>query len=103
MENTKCVALVDKGQCGLDLVLVHQDTATETEIYECPLGHRKYVALGESAKRTCHTLTNGKECGLALILTDRNRETATDIYECPLGHRTYVQTETNDDGDEPSL
>ena len=102
MENTKCVALVDNRQCGLDLVLVHQDIATETEIYECPLGHRKYVALGESAKRTCRTLTAGKECGLALILTDLDRETATDIYECPLGHRTYVPRETEDDG-EPSL
>jgi hypothetical protein len=89
MENQTCSTLVDKGPCGLALLLVERDFASETEIYECALGHRKYVALGENEKRRCPTLTDGKECGLALIVIAREPETATEICECPLGHRTY--------------
>jgi len=102
MQNTKCPALVNGKQCGLDLALADQDTATETEVYECSLGHRKYVPLGESTKRTCRSLNEGKDCGLAIVLIDRDRESATEIYECPLGHKTYVRRES-DDVDEPPL
>jgi hypothetical protein len=102
MEITKCPTLVDGKECGLDLVLVDQDVDTETEIYECPLGHRRYVAIGESAKRKCRSISADKECGLPLSLVHREPETATEIYECPLGHRTYAPRE-RDDLDEPSL
>ena len=47
MENQTCSTSVDGKICGLALVLVERDFASETEIYECPLGHRKYVSLGE--------------------------------------------------------
>ena len=93
MENQTCVALVDNRPCGLALVLVERDFASETEIYECPLGHRKHVTLGETEKRRCPALVSGKECGLALMVVAREAETATQIYECPLGHRTYLPLE----------
>lgn len=93
MESTKCPALVEGKSCGLALVLVDQDIATETEIYECPLGHRKHVMLGRSAKRNCPAFAGGKECGLALTLVERDLESATEVYECPLGHRTHVPRE----------
>jgi hypothetical protein len=93
MGNNTCPALVDGKACGLELVLVEQDIDTETEVYECPLGHRKYVLLGEIEKRNCPTLVDGKACGLALAVVEREAETATEIYECPLGHRTYVPLE----------
>ena len=93
MENQTCVTLVDDHRCGLALVLVERDFASETEIYECPLGHRKHVSLGENEKRRCPALTHGKECGLALVVVARESETATQIYECPLGHRTYLPLE----------
>ena len=93
MGNSTCPALVDGKECGLALVLVEQDIDTETEVYECPLGHRKYVLLGESEKSTCPTLVGGKTCGLALSVAQRDTETATEVYECPLGHRTYVPLE----------
>lgn len=93
MENKTCPALVDDKDCGLTLVLVGQEIETETEVYECPLGHRSYVSLGEVERRTCQTLAEGKECGLSLSVVERDAETATQIYECPLGHRTYVPVE----------
>ena len=93
MPNTTCPALVGDKQCGLTLVLVGQDIETETEVYECPLGHRNYVSLGELERKTCQTLVEGKECGLALSVVEREAETATKVYECALGHRTYVPVE----------
>jgi hypothetical protein len=93
MENPKCAALINGKECGLDLVLVDQDIDAETEIYECPLGHRKYVQLGEPKKRRCTALVDGKECGLEVTVVAREEETATEIYECPLSHRTYVPLE----------
>jgi len=93
MTNKTCPALVDGKECGLTLVLVGQDIETEAETYECPLGHRNYVSLGEVEKRICQVLVEGKECGLALSVVEREVETATQIYECPLGHRTYVPVE----------
>ncbi|HEX9788013.1 MAG TPA: hypothetical protein VGB09_08300 [Candidatus Binatia bacterium] len=93
MENETCPALVDGKECGLALMLVEQDIDTETEVYECPLGHRKYLLLGASEKRICPTLVDGKTCGLALSVVEREAETATQIYECPRGHRTYVPIE----------
>jgi hypothetical protein len=102
MENQTCSTLIDNRPCGLALVLVDRDFASETEIYECPLGHRAYVALGESEKRRCPTLTDGKECGLTLIVVAREPETATEICECPLGHRTYRPLEPEPADDEPT-
>jgi hypothetical protein len=93
MENRTCPALVNGKECGLELILIEQDIDSETEIYECPLGHRKYLLLGEPEKRKCPVLANGKECGLALTVVEREAETATEVYECPLGHRTYVPLE----------
>jgi hypothetical protein len=93
MENRSCVTLVDDRPCGLPLTLVDRDFAAETEIYECPAGHRKYVGLGESETRRCPTLTEGKECGLVLVVVARETETATQIRECPLGHRVYLPLE----------
>ena len=93
MENRKCPALVDGKVCGLALILVKRELETETDVYECPLGHRKYVPLGEIEKRKCPALVDGKECGLAVTLVKRELETATGVYECPLGHRTYVPLE----------
>jgi hypothetical protein len=90
MENTTCPALLNGKACGLQLVLVERDIDNETEVYECPLGHRKYVVLGELQKRKCPALVNGKERGLAFSVIEKEVETATEIYECPLGHRTYV-------------
>jgi hypothetical protein len=93
MENRTCPVLVDGKQCGLTLVLVGQDIETETEVYECPLGHRNYASLGEVEKRICQVLVEGKECGLALSVVEREAETATQVCECALGHRTYVPVE----------
>lgn len=93
MENTRCPTLVDGKECGLVLLIVERDIDSETEIYECPLGHRKYVQLGEGNKRHCPALVHGKECGLELAVVAREPETATEIYECPLSHRTYVPLE----------
>jgi peptide subunit release factor 1 (eRF1) len=95
MENTRCPAVVDGKECRLDLLLVEQDLDAETEIYECPLGHRKYVQFGEHKKKRCTALVNGKECGLELTVVNRETETATEVYECPLGHRAYVPVEPN--------
>jgi hypothetical protein len=50
MENRKGPALVDGKEYGLALILVERDLDAETEIYECPRGHRKYVLLGEIEK-----------------------------------------------------
>jgi hypothetical protein len=93
MENRICPSLVNGKECGLELTLVEQDFDTETEIYECPLGHRKYVLLGESEKRLCPALADGKQCRLPLSVVEREPETATEVYECPVGHRTYVPLE----------
>jgi hypothetical protein len=93
MENRNCVTLVDNHPCGLALILVERDFASETEVYECPLGHRKNVNLGENEKRRGPVFADGKECGLALIVVARESETATQICECPLGHRTYLPVE----------
>ena len=93
MENIKCPTLVNKKECGLALILTEQDLDTETEVYECALGHRKYVLIGETEKRICPTLKDGKPCGLALSSTKREPENATEIYECALGHRIYVPIE----------
>jgi hypothetical protein len=93
MENIKCPTLVNKKECGLALILTEQDLDTETEVYECALGHRKYVLIGETEKRICPTLKDGKPCGLALSSTQRDPENATEIYECALGHRIYVPIE----------
>ena len=100
MENQTCVTVVENHPCGLPLVLVERDFASETEIYECPLGHRRHVGLGASEKRRCPVFADGKECGLALIVVAREEETATQIYECPLGHRIYLPTEPKTIGDE---
>ena len=89
MENRSCSALVDGKDCGLEVTLIHQDIDTETEVFECPLGHRKYIPLGETEKRKCSALSDGKD-GLALSVVQRDHDTATEIYECPLGHRSYV-------------
>jgi len=93
MEDTNCPTLVNGKECGLALILVERDIDTETEIYECPLGHRKYVQIGRTEKRVCAALSDGKPCGLALSVVQREPETATEVYECPLGHRTYVPIE----------
>jgi len=93
MQNRKCSALIDSKDCGLELSLIEQDIDTETEVFECPLGHRKYVPLGETEKRQCPALSDGKECGLALSVVQRDHDTATEIYECPLGHRSYAPIE----------
>jgi hypothetical protein len=90
MEKETCPALANGKPCDLELILVECDTDTGTEIYECSLGHRKYVVLGERQKRKCRALVDGKECALALSLVQKEVETATEIYECPLGHRSYV-------------
>ena len=90
MENRKCPVLVDGKECGLTLILVERDIDTETEIYECPRGHRKNVMIGEIDKRKCPAPIDGKACGLALTVIEREIETATEVYECPLGHRTYI-------------
>lgn len=94
MEQRKCPALVDDHECGLVLTLVERDIETATEIYECPLGHRTEVPLGEAEKRKCAVLTNDHECGLELNLVQRDIEHATEIFECPLGHRSYIPIET---------
>jgi hypothetical protein len=101
MENKTCPALLNGKQCGLELVLVERDIDSEMEVYECPLGHRKYVVLGEIQKRKCAGLVNGKECGLALGVIEKDVETATEIYECSLGHRTYVPLEPEVIDDSP--
>jgi hypothetical protein len=101
MENVKCPTLVEGKLCGYNLILVEQDIESETEIYECPLGHRKYVLLGETEKRTCPAFSDGKPCGLALSLIQREPEAATEIYECVLGHRIYVPIEPPVVEDEP--
>ncbi|HVO95865.1 MAG TPA: hypothetical protein VMT22_23625 [Terriglobales bacterium] len=88
-----CPTLVDGKVCGLQLLLVEQDIDTEIEVYECPLGHRKSVLLGEVEKKTCLAFNGGKACGLALIVVQRDQDTGTEIYECSLGHRTYVPIE----------
>ncbi|HEY7716722.1 MAG TPA: hypothetical protein VIE90_19565 [Candidatus Binatia bacterium] len=93
MANQTCPTLVNGNLCGLALVLVEQDIDTETEIYECALGHRKYVLLGEIEKTTCPALVEGKACGLNLSVVERETETATEISECPMGHRIYVPLE----------
>ena len=41
MENRECPVLVDGKECGLTLILIERDIDAETEIYECPRGHRK--------------------------------------------------------------
>ncbi len=94
MENRKCPVLVGGKACGLALILVAREIDSETEVYECPLGHRTEVPFGELEKRKCAVLANGKECGLPLSVVERELETGTEIYECPLGHRTYVPLET---------
>lgn len=93
MEHNACPTLVAGKPCGLALTLVEQDMDSETEIYECLLGHRKYVLLGEVERRNCPAWIDGRACGLALSVVEREAETATEIYECPLGHRTYVPLE----------
>jgi hypothetical protein len=93
MEGQPCPALVNGRPCGLALLLVEQDIDTETQIYECPLGHRKYVLLGEVEKTTCPAVVGGKPCGLRLSVIAREAETATQVSECPLGHRIYVPLE----------
>jgi len=40
MENQKCPVLVGSKACGLALSLVAREVESETEVYECPLGHR---------------------------------------------------------------
>jgi hypothetical protein len=52
MGNRKCPALVDGKECGLALILVERDIDAETEIYECPRGHRKNVMIGEIEKES---------------------------------------------------
>ena len=100
MENQTCPTWNGDQICGLALILVERDFPSATEIYECPLGHRKHVALGDNEKRRCPTVVDRKECGLALIAVAREPENATQIYECPMGHRTYLplQPESLDDG-----
>ena len=93
MEDRKCSTLVDSKECGQVLILVERELETETGVYECPLGHRTYVPLGEMEKKKCPSLVDGKECGLALILVEREPETGTEVYECPLDHRTYMPLE----------
>lgn len=100
MDNETCSTVVDNRLCGLDLTLVDRDFAAETEIYECPLGHRTYVPLGEGEKRRCPVLTDGKACGLTLIVVAREPETSTEICECPLGHRAYLPLEPKPADDE---
>lgn len=101
MDNRKCSALVDGKNCGFELVLIDQDIDTETEVFECSLGHRKYVPLGETEKRKCSALNGDKECGLALSVVQRDHDSATEIYECPLGHRAYapIEPEVIEDND----
>ena len=94
MENRKCLVLVGNKECGLALSLVAREIESETEVYECPLGHRTEVLFGELEKRKCAVLANDRECGLPLSVVERELETGTEIYECPLGHRTYVPLET---------
>ena len=93
MENTTCPTLVAGKTCGLAMNLVEQDIDTETEVYECPAGHRKYVMVGEIEKKNCPAFVDGKACGLSLSVVAREAETATEVYECPLGHRSYVPLE----------
>lgn len=93
MGNSKCATLVDGKSCGLELALIDQDIDSELEIYECPLGHRKHLLLGEMIKGHCPGLVAGKACGLALNLVEQDHETATEIYECALGHRIYAPME----------
>ena len=93
MENIRCPALVSGKECGLALLLTQQDLDSETEIYECARGHRKYVLLGEAEKKICPALKDGKACGLALSVIQRDPDKATEIYECAIGHRTYVPIE----------
>jgi hypothetical protein len=93
MANQTCPALVDGKECGLALILVEQDIDTDTEVYECALGHRKYVLLGEIEKTNCPAIVDGRACRLRLSVVEREEETATEVYECPLGHRTYVPLE----------
>jgi hypothetical protein len=93
MEKRKCPALVNGKECGLTLTLVERELETATAIYECPLGHRTHVLVGELERRKCPVLVNGKACGLTLTLVEREIETATAVYECPLGHRSYVPLE----------
>jgi len=100
MENQTCPTSVDGKICGLALVLVERDFTSATEIYECPLGHRKYVSLGENENRRCPTLTDGRECGLKLIAVAREADTATEICECALGHRTYLPLEPQPSDDD---
>lgn len=85
--------IVNGKACGLSLILTEQDIDTETEVYECALGHRKYVLIGETEKRICPVLHEGKACGLDLRVIQREPELATEIYECTLGHRSYVPIE----------
>lgn len=101
MENIKCPTIVNGEACGLALILTEQDLDTETEVYECALGHRKYVLIGESEKRACPALRDGKACGLDLSVIQREPENATEIYECALGHRSYVPIEPPVIEDEP--
>ena len=93
MENIKCPMIVNGQTCGLALILTEQDLDTETEVYECALGHRKYVLIGETEKRICPVLHQGKACGLDLRIIQREPESATEIFECALGHRSYVPIE----------
>jgi hypothetical protein len=93
MEKRKCPVLVNGKECGLALILVERELETATAVYECPLGHRTHVLLGELGQRKCPVLVNGKECGLTLTQVEREFETATAVYECPLGHRSYVPLE----------
>lgn len=72
MEDTVCPMLVNGKKCGLALILIEQDLDTETEVYECALGHRKYVLIGEMEKRICSALNNSNPCGLALSATQRD-------------------------------
>ena len=44
-ETRRCAVLVNDRECGLPLTLVQRDFESGTEIHECPLDHRTYVAL----------------------------------------------------------
>jgi hypothetical protein len=100
MESRKCPVLVNGKECGLGLILIDQDTETETATYECPLGHRTNILLGAVEKRKCAALLEtGKDCGLGLIVVDRDLDAGTAIYECALGHRTYAPLEQEYIGD----
>ena len=76
MENRKCPVLVGGKGCGLALILVAREIDSETEVYECPLGHRTEVPFGDLEKRKCAALANGKECGLPLSVVSGNSNPA---------------------------